>query len=55
MKFYTIKEVAEMLRVDELTIYKLIDNKELKAFRPGRKFLITEEQIKEFLNKSLTA
>lgn len=55
MKFYTAKEVAEILRIDEITVYEKINKGILKAFRPARKFLISEEQLQKFLNDSLTA
>lgn len=50
MKFYSVKETSEILKLDEITLYEKIKSGDLKAFRTGKKYLISEEQIKEFLN-----
>lgn len=55
MKYYTVKEVAKILRIDVITVYEKINSGLLKAFRPARKYLISEVQLQEFLNDSLTA
>ena len=55
MKFYSVKETSEILKLDEITLYEKIKSGDLKAFRTGKKYLISEEQIKEFLNNSLIA
>lgn len=52
MKFYSVKETSEILKLDEITLYEKIKSGDLKAFRTGKKYLISEEQIKEFLNNS---
>lgn len=53
IKFYTIKEVAEALKVTPQSIRMWIKGGKLKAQRIGRPILITEKNIKEFLSKSL--
>jgi excisionase family DNA binding protein len=50
IKFYTIPETAEALKVTPQTIRAWIKQGRLKAQRIGRPILITEKNIKEFLN-----
>lgn len=50
IKFYTIPEAAEALNVTPQTIRAYIKKGKLKGVRVGRPILITEENIKEFLD-----
>ena len=49
IKFYTIPEVAQALRVTPQTVRAWIKQGKLKAQRIGRPILITENNLKEFL------
>jgi len=51
IKYYTYKEVAELLRCSERTIYNRVKNGEIKPLRNGRLVLFTKECIEEFLSK----
>lgn len=51
-KLYTIPEAAEELRCSVVTIRRRIKSGELKSFRNGKKYLITQSQIDEFLKGS---
>lgn len=48
-KIYNTREVANMLNVKPLTIRQYILEKKLKAQPFGRTYLITEEDLKNFL------
>ena len=50
IKFYTIPEVANALKVTPQTIRSYIKKGKIKSQRVGRPILITENNIKEFLN-----
>ncbi|CAA9402915.1 helix-turn-helix domain-containing protein [uncultured Nocardioides sp.] len=52
VKFLTIAEVASMMRVSKMTVYRLVHNGELPAVRVGRSFRVTEEDVDEYLRKS---
>lgn len=47
---YTPKEVAPMLRLHINSVYELVATGELRAIRVGRKILISETAIGEFIN-----
>lgn len=51
-KFLTIAEVAQVMRVSKMTVYRLVHNGELPAVRVGRSFRVTEEDVNEYLRKS---
>ena len=53
IKFYTIPETAKALRVTPQTIRAWIKQGKLKGQRIGRPILITENNLKEFLNIKL--
>lgn len=52
IKFYTIPETATTLRVTPQTIRAWIKQGKLKGQRIGRPILITENNLKEFLQVS---
>lgn len=51
-KFLTVAEVAAMMRVSKMTVYRLVHNGDLPAVRVGRSFRVTEEAVNEYLRRS---
>ncbi|MCL8023842.1 helix-turn-helix domain-containing protein [Nocardioides bruguierae] len=51
-KFLTVAEVAQMMRVSKMTVYRLVHNGDLPAVRVGRSFRVREEDASEYLRKS---
>ena len=51
VKFLTVAEVAAMMRVSKMTVYRLVHNGELPAVRVGRSFRVTEDDVNEYLRK----
>lgn len=49
-KVYNVEEVAKMLRCGKTSIYELIRQNKLRCVRVGRKILIPEMFINEFIN-----
>ena len=49
IKFYTIPETAQALRVTPQTIRAWVKQGKLKGLRIGRPILITESNLREFL------
>lgn len=52
--FLTPREVAEALRVSDMTVYRLIKSGELRALRIGKSFRITEEDFDTYLADRFT-
>jgi excisionase family DNA binding protein len=51
-KFLTVAEVAAMMRVSKMTVYRLVHNGDLPAVRVGRSFRVLEDDVDEYLRKS---
>jgi excisionase family DNA binding protein len=51
-KFLTVAEVAAMMRVSKMTVYRLVHGGELPAVRVGRSFRVKEHDVDEYLRKS---
>ena len=51
-KFLTVAEVAAMMRVSKMTVYRLVHGGELPAVRVGRSFRVNEDDVDEYLRKS---
>ncbi|ERJ46526.1 helix-turn-helix domain-containing protein [Corynebacterium pseudodiphtheriticum] len=51
--FLTIAEVAEMMRVSKMTVYRLVHAGDLPAVRVGRSFRVHEEAVNEYLHSSI--
>ena len=45
LRFLTVAEVAEMMRVSNMTVYRLVHAGELPAVRFGRSFRIPESAV----------
>ena len=52
VEFLTVAEVASMMRVSKMTVYRLVHSGELPAVRVGRSFRVTEDDVNEYLRKS---
>ena len=51
-KFLTVAEVATMMRVSKMTVYRLVHSGELPAVRVGRSFRVREDDANEYLKSS---
>ena len=48
IKFYTIKEIADALRVSEKSVRRKIESSELSAHKFGRLWRISEQDLKAY-------
>ena len=51
-KFLTVAEVAALMRVSKMTVYRLLHNGELPAVRVGRSFRVVESDVNDYLRRS---
>lgn len=49
-QLYTVKEVSRLLGISEKAVCRHIDNGLLKASKPGKSFIIKQNDINEYLN-----
>ena len=50
--FLTVAEVAEILRVSKMTVYRLVPSGDLPAVRVGRSFRVHEKAVNDYLDSS---
>lgn len=48
---YTIKEVAEKLKVKPQQIYKIIKSEELNCFKVGKAIRVSKQELDAYINK----
>jgi excisionase family DNA binding protein len=49
-KFYTVAEVAALMRVSGMTIYRLVRSGELRALRVGHSYRVPAEALDAYLS-----
>jgi excisionase family DNA binding protein len=49
IKIYSMREVSEILKVTERTLYNYIKEGRLKVQKIGGKWIITEENLRKFI------
>ncbi|WP_448062132.1 helix-turn-helix domain-containing protein [Cellulomonas hominis] len=49
MRFLTVAEVAEVMRVSKMTVYRLLHSGEMPAVRVGRSFRVPQDALEQYL------
>ena len=49
VKFLTVAEVAAVMRVSKMTVYRMVHAAELPAVRVGRSFRVPEKAVHDYL------
>ncbi|MFZ2970295.1 MAG: helix-turn-helix domain-containing protein [Minisyncoccia bacterium] len=52
--FYTAREVADILKVNIMTIYRYVKAGKIKAYKIGKEFRIEENEFDKFLDRVKT-
>ena len=52
VRFLTVAEVATVMRVSKMTVYRLVHSGELPAVRVGRNFRVPEQAVNDYLRDS---
>ncbi len=53
VRFLTVAEVAEMMGVSKMTVYRLVHSGELPAIRFGRSFRVPESAVEAAIGGNL--
>ncbi|SDN09550.1 helix-turn-helix domain-containing protein [Actinomyces ruminicola] len=51
--FLTVAEVAAMLRVSKMTVYRMVHSGDLPAMQVGRSFRVPERAVRQYLAAGL--
>jgi excisionase family DNA binding protein len=54
VRFLTVAEVADMMRVSKMTVYRLVHSGELPAIRFGRSFRVPESAVRAAVSPTKT-
>lgn len=46
----SVADIQDILKIGRKSVYKLIENGELYAVRPGKSFLISKKSLIQYLN-----
>lgn len=49
-QYYSIEEVAKMLKVAYLTVYRWVQSGKLKAYKAGKQYRIKKEDLDMFID-----
>ncbi len=49
VKFLTVAEVAGVMRVSKMTVYRMVHSGDLPAVRVGRSFRVPEQAVHDYL------
>lgn len=49
MRFLTVGEVAAIMRVSKMTVYRIVKSGELEAIQVGHSFRVPEPAVKRYL------
>ncbi|MBU6245503.1 MAG: helix-turn-helix domain-containing protein [Actinomycetales bacterium] len=52
VRFLTVAEVASVMRVSKMTVYRLVHQGDLPAVRVGRSFRVPEQAVNDYLRDS---
>jgi excisionase family DNA binding protein len=50
-KIYTVKELAKYFKCSDLQALRMVQGEQVKAFKVGREWRVTEDAINEFIAK----
>lgn len=51
-RLLTVADVAAVMRVSRMTVYRLIRRGQLKAIRVGRNYRVREDDLRQYLESS---
>ena len=52
VRFLTVAEVASIMRVSKMTVYRMVQAGDLPAVRGGRSFRVPENEVNAYLRNS---
>jgi len=54
-KLLTVNEVANILRVSNMTVYRLVKSGQIPAIRVGKNYRIKENDVNDYLSRGTQA
>lgn len=51
VNYMTVAEIAALMRVSKMTVYRLLNTKEIPSVRVGRSFRADEQEVRRYLGR----
>lgn len=52
-RFVTVAEVADLMRVSKMTVYRMIHSGEIPAIRVGKSFRVPQQAVQQLIGQNL--
>lgn len=52
-RFLTVAEVAELMRVSKMTVYRMVHSGEIPAVRVGKSFRVPQKAVEDIISSGL--
>ena len=52
LQFLTVAEVADVMRISKMTVYRLVHSGEMPAVRVGHSYRVPQDALEEYLSTS---
>jgi excisionase family DNA binding protein len=52
-EYYTLQEVADLLKVKYLTIFRWVRSGKLPAYKFGKQYRVSKQILQKFINESM--
>jgi len=53
-KFYTVRELADLMKISRIAVFKKVQKGQIKADRVGKTYLISSKEAAKFFSDGLT-
>lgn len=53
-KYYTVKELADIMKISRIAVFKKVQNKQIKAEKIGKTYIISKDEAEKILNNDLS-
>jgi excisionase family DNA binding protein len=52
-EYLTVPEVASILRVSKMTVYRMVHREDIRAVRVGRSFRVPDDEVQRILREGI--
>ena len=53
-KYYTVKELADIMKISRIAVFKKVQNKQIKAEKIGKTYIILKDEAEKIINNDLS-
>lgn len=53
-KYYTVKELADIMKISRIAVFKKVQSKQIRAEKVGKTYIISKNEAEKILNDDLS-